>query len=209
MKISYAVVDDFYADPDAVRQLAMDVGQWQAPIAKDGLSYSRETANDFWNADIVGRFESIIGAKLAFDPQLMSFGVFSYYDSTAATNVTTHFDDTEWSSIVYLVRPEHCSGGLSFFRHRDTGLSGPPDDDTARGLGYSGREDFLTRTYFPDKLHPQAWEETEHLPMEYNRLVLLRSGTLFHRASSGFGSSPETGRLTQRFFFEQQKDGVE
>jgi uncharacterized membrane protein len=203
VKISYAIVDEFYSDPDAMRNLALTVGQWQDVMSDGVYTYSQETANEFWNADLVRQFEAIIGAKLVFDPRKMSFGVFSYYDARSSTDKTTHFDDTEWSSIVYLVRPESCSGGLSFFRHRATGLTGPPDDSTAQCMGYSDRREFLDKVYFPDKLHTEAWEEIEHVPMMYNRLILLRSGTLFHRAVSGFGTTPEDARLTQRFFFNQ------
>jgi hypothetical protein len=204
MRISYAIIDDFYSDPDAVRDLGLRLGKWMDVMSDGVYTYSRETANEFWSDDIVGQFESIIGAKLAFDPRKMSFGVFSYYDAHASTELTTHFDDTEWSSIIYLVRAENCSGGLSFFRHRATGLMGPPDESTARSMGYSGRQEFLDNIYFPDKLRADAWEEIEHVPMMYNRMVLLRSGNLFHRATSGFGTTPDNARLTQRFFFNQQ-----
>lgn len=44
-----------------------------------------------------------------------------------------------------------------------------------------------------------------YMPVKYNRLILFRGGRMFHRASKGFGNSPENGRLTQSFFFEVQK----
>lgn len=49
---------------------------------------------------------------------------------------------------------------------------------------------------------PQDFELIDAIGNVYNRLILYR-GDLLHRSLlSGFGNSPETGRLTQVFFFD-------
>jgi hypothetical protein len=201
---SLMVVDDFYADPVAVRTMALGRSRWLPTKEVDGVRYGAETSNSFYTDEIVTCFEGLIGCDIVFHPALMGFGVFSMYGEQARVDLTTHYDETDWSAICYLTPNELCQGGLSFYRHRPTGLIGPPTDDDARRLGYADTGDFLKRRYFPDKLAPTAWEKIDEVPMRFNRTVLLRGSRLFHRASSGFGTSPENGRLTQRFFFNER-----
>ena len=198
------VVDDFYADPGAVREMALNRSRWLPDKEVDGVKYGVETGNSFYTDEIVACFERMIGCGIDFHPAMMAFGVFSMYGENARVDLTTHYDETEWSAICYLTPDELCRGGLSFYRHRETGLIGPPDDKEARRLGYSDAGEFLKLRYFPDKLDPAAWEKIDEVPMRFNRTVLLRGSRLFHRAASGFGSAPENGRLTHRFFFNER-----
>lgn len=64
----------------------------------------------------------------------------------------------------------------------------------------------MTGRYFPDKHVADAWEKLDEFPMRFNRLILLRGSRLFHRASAGFGSRPDNGCLTQRFFFNEERN---
>jgi hypothetical protein len=106
--------------------------------------------------------------------------------------------------VAYLIPNELCQGGLTLYRHKETGLTGPPDEAALRRLGVESLEQWLEDVYHPDKKNPDAWERTMHIAMRFNRLVLFQAGKMFHRASSGFGSDPQNGRLTQRFFFESR-----
>ncbi|RAS58118.1 hypothetical protein C8D87_11873 [Lentzea atacamensis] len=201
---SLIVVDDFYFQPVAVREMALRKSQWMPDKEVDGIKYGVETSNSFYTDEIVTCFESLIGCAIDFHPALMGFGVFSMYGEAARVDLTTHYDETEWSAICYLTPDELCQGGLSFYRHRETGLLGPPTDEEARGLGYEDAGDFLKFRYFPDKLDPAAWEKVDEVSMRFNRMVLLQGSRKFHRAASGFGTAPENGRLTQRFFFNER-----
>lgn len=191
------VVDDFYGDGERARSLALDRAKW----LPRGDHYSYETENSFHTDDLVDRLSDLVGEPIHVDPKRMGFGVFAYYPADATVDHTTHFDSTDWSAVVYLVPDEHCEGGLTFYRHIATGLTGPPTEERARELGFASRDEFLEEVYYPDKMRPEAWEQTAHIGMRFNRAVILHGSRLFHRASSGFGDSPENGRLTQRFFF--------
>lgn len=46
-----------------------------------------------------------------------------------------------------------------------------------------------------------APEETMHIPMAFNRMVLFRASRVLHGPTTGFGDSPETGRLARVFLF--------
>lgn len=206
MRKTFQVVDDFYIDPYRVRTLALEKGQWSEPKTENGVVYDRETYNSFSTPQILGEFERLLARPLETDPATMGFGVFALTDAQANADLTTHYDDTDWAGVVYLVPPDNCSGGLSFYRHRSSGLLGPPTDDAAQKHGFRDRDHWLAEVYFPDKLRSSAWEEIAHVGMKFNRLVLMRGSDNFHRASSGFGGSLQDGRLTQRFFFNDAKE---
>ncbi|NUK32086.1 hypothetical protein HT574_19105 [Parageobacillus sp. VR-IP] len=210
MEKDFIVIDDFYENPDKVRNFAINVKDWIDIDINGKKKYSVETVKCYYNQDIIQKFEEILGFKIEVNPKKMGFGVFAYYPGESNVQLTTHYDDCEWSGIIYLVPDEFCEGGLSLYRHKKTKLLGPPDDKQLKQLGFSSFEEWK-EIYHRDKLNPNAWEETLHISMKYNRLILLRSGKLFHRATSGFGNNPKNARLTQRFFFnkkEGKKEGV-
>jgi hypothetical protein len=43
-----------------------------------------------------------------------------------------------------------------------------------------------------------------HVPIRFNRMVVLKGSVLYHRATSRFGTTVEDGRLLQRYFFNTQ-----
>ncbi|QSB17010.1 hypothetical protein JQS43_12505 [Natronosporangium hydrolyticum] len=201
MQKTIEVVDDFYVDVDRVRELAISMGDWANPKQEAGITYDFETYNSFFNDQLVRVMRDLVGAEIHVDPKRMAFGVFGVFGADSHVDFTTHYDETDWSAIVYLVPDDRCEGGLSFYRHKPSGLFGPPTEEQARQIGYDSRDAWLREHYYPDKMHPERWEETTHVAMRYNRLILLRGSVLFHRASKGFGTTPDSGRLTQRFFF--------
>jgi hypothetical protein len=112
-----------------------------------------------------------------------------------------HIDQSHWSGILYLSRPEDCRGGTEFFRHIRTNTDRlPMDPDSLQKVGYSSydqlKEDILDR----DALDRSKWEHTMTVPMRFNRLVLLQPH-YWHTAGPGFGDSLENGRLIYVMFF--------
>ena len=55
-----------------------------------------------------------------------------------------------------------------------------------------------------DSLDDSQWQLTTHIPMRFNRLVLLRPW-LWHTAGPGFGDRPENGRLVYLMFFQSAR----
>lgn len=201
------VVDSFYGDPESVRAIALRQDDWMRE-GPDGEKYdSYETPRSFYTAALVACFEELVGHRIYFDEQQMAFGVFAFYAADEPVDQTTHFDMTDYSAIVYLVPDAECEGGLTFFTHKATGLAGPPTQEELERLGFETLEQFAEEVYFPDKLDPSAWEATTHIAMRFNRLVILRGAQYFHRAASGFGITPSSGRLTHRFFFNESPEG--
>ncbi len=117
-----------------------------------------------------------------------------------------HLDDSHWSGIYFLSRPEDCAGGTEFFRHIETGTDGAnlaPDD--FERLGIKSREEannFFYNVLSKDGADRTKWEHTMTVPMKFNRLILFRPW-LWHTAGPGFGDSTENGRLVYLLFFER------
>lgn len=112
-----------------------------------------------------------------------------------------HIDQSHWSGILYLSRPEDCQGGTEFFRHKPTGTDRVPmDPESLRKIGYSSYKELQEDILDKDALDRSNWEHTMTVPMRFNRLVLLQPH-YWHTAGPGFGDSLENGRLIYLMFF--------
>jgi hypothetical protein len=112
-----------------------------------------------------------------------------------------HIDQSHWSGILYLSRPEDCRGGTEFFRHIPTNTDRlPMDPQSLQKAGYSSYEELKEEILEQDALDRSKWELTMTVPMRFNRLVLLQPH-YWHTAGPGFGDSLENGRLIYVMFF--------
>lgn len=196
------VVDDFYRDPDRAREIGLS-SDW-IPREENGPGFpGLESRKCYFNEGIVSLFESLIGTGIDADPRRMSFGVFRLITREPGAIPRVHYDQSDWTAIVYLVPDELASGGTSLYRHRASGRDAVPTDEELRALGYRDRQDYFERFLKPIQGHPEEWQTTASVTMAYNRMLLLRSRFAFHSAQSFFGDSPVTARLTQLFFFNE------
>ncbi len=118
-----------------------------------------------------------------------------------------HIDNSHWSGILYLSRPEDCRGGTDFFRHLRTDSDrAPADHDELAARGYASFEEMHREIIEKDSVDDSKWERTMQVPMRFNRLILLRPW-LWHTAGPGFGDGPENGRLVYLMFFRSALQG--
>lgn len=112
-----------------------------------------------------------------------------------------HIDQSHWSGILYLSRPEDCRGGTEFFRHLPTGTDHVPmTPEALKKTGYSSYEELQHEILDRDALDRTKWELTMTVPMRFNRLVLLQPH-YWHTSGQAFGDSVENGRLVYLMFF--------
>jgi hypothetical protein len=112
-----------------------------------------------------------------------------------------HIDQSHWSGILYLSRPEDCRGGTEFFRHKRTQTDRVPmDPESLKAVGYSSYKELQHDILDKDALDRSQWEHTMTVPMRFNRLILLQPH-YWHTAGPGFGDSLENGRLIYLMFF--------
>ena len=112
-----------------------------------------------------------------------------------------HIDQSHWSGILYLSRPEDCRGGTEFYRHIPTGTDHVPMNlESLKDTGYSSYEELQHEILDRDALDRSKWELTMTVPMRFNRLILLQPH-YWHTSGASFGDSVENGRLVYLMFF--------
>lgn len=193
------VIDDFYADPEAVRKLAL--GAEYVDFGEAGNFPGRESVKAFFTADHVRRFEALLDRGVHHDPTRWVFGKFRLAQSGDCARTAVHIDKVDWTAVVYLSLPPDCVGGLGVYGHRPTGRSRVPNARELERLDYQDLDDYDRRVIAADSTDAEKWELVHTVPIRYNRCVLFRGARLFHGITQTFGSDPQTGRLTQNFFF--------
>lgn len=191
------VIDDFLQDPNAVRQQALTLNyavQGRFPglnsvekLRLQGLeqvvsALVREPVHAPWTKDFS---HGSCRLALAKDDQPGRI----------------HIDQSHWSGILYLSRPEDCEGGTEFYRHIPTNTDRVPMDPAGlKSIGYSSYDEMKSDILDQDVFDRSKWELTYTVPMRFNRLVLLQPH-YWHTSGAGFGDSVENGRLIYLMFF--------
>jgi Family of unknown function (DUF6445) len=195
---SLIVVDDVYDDPEQIRQAAHRLPY---PLPAAGANYAgRNSADKLLLADTDKMLSWVAGEPLAGASD-RAHGALRLTLAGDVGRYCVHVDvGVDWSGVLYLTRPEHCSGGTTFFRHRPTDTDHAPvaAADLAR-CNASTPKEALDQILGQDSNDVTQWEQLVTVPMRFNRLVLFRP-LLWHSAGDGFGTSIEDGRLVQLFF---------
>lgn len=193
------VIDNFYSDPMAVREIALEENYQDVRL----LNYpGLQSEHAFYNNRMIQKFQESIGAVIDPDVEVLTFGKFRFMTSESGSRIKVHVDGlAEWTGIVYLNPPEQCEGGTVFYRHKVTGLEGPPAPFEMINYGFQSALDFERQIIETQSLDMTQWQETSFIGMRFNRLVLFRGNEMFHSHTHGFGETFENSRLTQNFFF--------
>ena len=199
MHTTFAVVDDFLDNAEALRAHALSLDY----PPQQGQFPGR---NSLQRMNIDGLTEAvsrILGEPLEPAPPPQSHAKTRLTFASDKGRGRVHVDESHWSGILYLSRPEDCRGGTEFFRHKATGLDrfpfSPEELDRA---GFKDAADAHRVLIERDGTDETAWDALMTVPMRFNRLLLLRPW-LFHTAGPGFGDRPENGRLVYLIFFNR------
>jgi hypothetical protein len=197
MPTSLIVVDDFLGDPHELRDAALRLDYPDQDGAFPGRN-SVQRINLSGLADAVSR---LVGEPLKAVEPAHSHGKSRVTLAADIGRAKVHIDQSHWSGILYLSRPEDCRGGTEFFRHRRTGTDRAPiDARELAALGYATVAEMHQDIIEKDSTDDSKWELTMQVPMRFNRLVLLRPW-LWHTAGPAFGDSLENARLVYLMFF--------
>lgn len=182
---SVFIVDNFYEDPYAVREFALNQEYENNP---DNYGYvGRRTINQFFPPGIKERFEEIIGEKITKWETHGYNGRFQY--NVAGQPLVYHCDDQKWAGLIYLTPDAPYQAGTRLLAHKKNRVRFNKDPKI---MDCFTQETFLDGTPF---------ETVDHVGNVFNRLVIYRGG-LIHAASEYFGHNIETGRLWHMFFFD-------
>ena len=201
------VVDDFYQDPDKLRQQILA----QPFEAREPTAYH---SGQNTRHPVMIKGSNDVFSWLAREPlQGLSdhnHGKWRLALKGDSRKGDIHVDPGTWSGIVYLTPDEHVpvGQGTEFFRHRETGSTEAPltDQEARDRFGLESCEAVLESIIQKDGTDRSKWDMIQCIPMKYNRLVMFRPW-LWHAASEDFGDSSENGRLIQLLFFMGATEG--
>lgn len=197
MPTSLIIVDDFLESAQELRAAALRLTY----PPQQGAFPGRNSLERINLDGLVPRVSHLLNEPLALMSPLQSHAKCRITLANDVGRAKVHIDQSWWSGILYLSRPEDCRGGTDFFRHRRTGTERAPlDPREAQAMGYASMEQAHRDIIERDSNDDDAWELTMRVPMRFNRLVLLRPW-LWHTAGEGFGDSLENGRLVYLMFF--------
>ncbi|MBM7581135.1 DUF6445 family protein [Jeotgalibacillus terrae] len=197
------IVDNFYDNPEVIRNLALktDYHKFRADEHYPGY----ESVQSFYAKEHADRFKSIINKDIMVDKSMV-YGKFRYSVKEAESISDIHIDSAEWAAMIYLSLDEDSKGGLGIYKHKQTGLiTVPQTTKEFEKIGYNGFYDLDERLVYPDTFNKEAWELIEFIPVKYNRLVLFKGSQYFHSITEKFGENVENARLNHSFFFNEKK----
>lgn len=177
------IVDDFYADPHAVREFALQ------QEFEPNLNYYKgsRTKEQFIIPGTKEAIEKIIGRPIINWTETHGMcGRFQY--CTAEDALVYHCDSQSYAGMVYLTPDAPVSCGTSLFAHKRTGLRNENDFGDINVFGETG---FYDRTKF---------ELVDTAGNVFNRLVLFDAKCI-HSANEYFGTDITNSRLFHLFFF--------
>jgi hypothetical protein len=197
------VIDDFYADPDAVRALAMQ------GVYDSTLAYYPGVHAKIDKAELAPLFAQIAAIVNAVSGPICGpeafVSDFSFVTTPArqmlAGQKHPHVDGLPLAGVAYL--SPQLTVGTSFFRHIPTGLAlVRNDEDDRRYSAWLLEHGEATQPATYDVTDHPTWEQLHMLEGRYNRMVMY-PGNLFHAIAMVDVPAEltiDTARLTQRFF---------
>lgn len=193
-KPSVIVVDDFFEDPDSVRQLALR----QRYNANEQYHKGKRSEQRFLFPYVKEAFERLLGFQIPNWQKYPLNGIFQYCHSRDVT--VYHSDQQEYAGAIYLTPDAPLESGTSLWRSKTTGLFAYPtkEDAAARETTIEALADKTYQGFYDSTI----WEKVDQIGNRYNRLALWRS-SLIHSGGPYFGpDDPEKCRLFQLFFFD-------
>ena len=179
------IVENFYTDPYAVREFAMNQDFDDNP---DHYGYvGRRTRKQFFPPGLKERFEEIIGEPITRWEEYGMNGRFQW--NTAGQPLVYHCDEQKWAGLIYLTPDAPYQAGTRLLANKKNRVRHNKDPKIMEAFT---QETFLDGTPF---------ETVDHVGNVFNRLVIYKGG-MIHAASEYFGWNIENARLWHMFFFD-------
>ena len=198
MRFNTLTIDNFYTNPDEVREFALKQefmvrGNYPGQRTKSFLTDSLKKKM----RDILYPFAGEITYWGSDDRENNYTGSFQYTVSEDRSWI--HADSTtDWAAVCYLTPDAPLSAGTGIFRHKATGWS-HYDYKRENEPGYiqSAPPGNEMRDY-------TKWEMVDRIGNVYNRLIMYRADN-YHVSLDYFGQNMHDGRLFQVFFFNTER----
>lgn len=188
MNLAFLTIDDFYDNPDEIRERALRLA-YRRPEGVHYPGVMAPTPDDI--EPTLARFSRLLGGiGLKSQSNQGAFRITTAADMAARTSIV-HCDTPDFSAIVHFSKAE--AEGTYFYRHKGLGLDRLSPEDSVRPI--------VRQMLEADTMNLEAWEALFMIPMKYNRLLIF-DGKYFHSGARRLaGASLAEGRMTQNFFF--------
>lgn len=181
------IVDDFYRNPDEVRQYAMTREFDEGGIGRGYIG--RRTFKQYLFNGMKEEFEKIMGKKITRWEQYGMNGRFQY--CYAGEPLVYHCDEQKYAGMLFLTPNAPFQTGTSMFAHKATRIR------------HNSHPEIMSTFSGHTTLDRTPYEPVDVVGNVYNRLVIFDAG-LIHAASEYFGYNLENSRLWQMFFFDAE-----
>ena len=181
------IVDDFYRNPDEVRQYALtrefDKGGF-------GRGYmGNRTFKQYLFPGLKEEFEKIMGMKItAWESHGMNGRFQTCYAGDA---LVYHCDDQKYAGMLFLTPDAPYETGTTMYAHKATRIR------------HNSHPEIMSTFSGHTTLDKTPYEPVDVVGNVYNRLVIFDAG-MIHAASGYFGYNNENARLWQMFFFDAE-----
>tara|TARA_Y100000592_G_scaffold55222_1_gene86908 strand:- start:676 stop:1347 length:672 start_codon:yes stop_codon:yes gene_type:complete len=188
------IEDNFYEDPDAVREYALS--QTFYDQGHGGVGW--RTRKQFIFDGVKEKFEQVMQRKISkWNETYDICGVFqSAFCTDDVPPLVYHADGQQWAAMIYLTPNAPFETGTKIVANKE---SKKYHLEQCENESYSdifpNQETFCDGTLF---------ENVDVLGNVYNRLVIF-DGRLIHSSCGYFGSNFTNGRLWQMFFFDTKE----
>ena len=179
------VVEDFYDDPDSVREFALHQDFYDDP----GF-IGRRTRKQFFFPGLKERFEEIMRKKITVWEGHGMNGRFQY-NIPAENGLTWHCDSQTWAGLIYLSPNAPFNSGTRMAANKKFRIRHCTDPRLM--------DTFNQKTFCDGSIY----EDVDIVGNVYNRLVIY-DGRLIHAAMQYFGYDKDTARLWHMFFFDAE-----
>ena len=186
------VVDNFYEDPDAVRNFAINNLEFNDSPSHRGFS------SDRWFLEgTKEKFEKLLGREITnWNADWHRNGSFQY--NTSYDPIVYHVDEQSYAGVVFLTPNPPLEAGTAFYRSNyteKTRYTHTPEERESYDKAFTGRSanyNFYDSTCFT---------KMDEVCNVYNRLVIWDSHKI-HAASRYFGDNIYNSRFIHLFFFD-------
>jgi hypothetical protein len=190
-KKDLVVVDNFYKDPDMVRNYAINNLNFEF----SGYHKGQRSVDSFILDGTKEIFEEILGRPIYnWNHQNYANGRFQF--CTAQDPIVYHVDTQNYAAMVYLTPNAPLQTGTATYKSK---LTGATRFDTTEGELFEKTFKGLSNNLnFYDN---STWEPVDTIANVYNRLVMFDSKCL-HAATGYFGDAIDNARFFHLFFFD-------
>lgn len=184
------IVDNFYENPDQVREFAMNQEYVEGGFGRGFIG--RRTEKQFLFPGLKEKFEEIMGMKITNWKEHGMNGRFQNCHS--GEPLVYHCDSQRWGGMLYLTPNAPYQCGTTLYAHKQTRARSYYDQGWDNAWKNMPGDPHLDRTPF---------EPVDVMGNVYNRLVIFDASCI-HSASEYFGTVMENSRLWQMFFFDTE-----